>query len=266
MGAGGGEGVPVDLPSLSVVVPAKDEAVRIATTLEGILAHTRPRYAALEIIVVDDGSADGTGDLVEALGHAEVRVVRHAVCRGKGAAVATGLQNATHEWTLMLDADLSVSMDHLEQLADFADTHDIVIGSKWAPGSETKYPPLRRALSIFSRVLVSTLAVGGFKNTQCGFKLFRTNVTRRLLALQRIEGYGYDFELLYLARRYGIPVAERPICCDDLMTRNVSLASYRRTLGELLGLARDRMLGRYPAALPDDSPASEPAPAGDAPA
>jgi dolichyl-phosphate beta-glucosyltransferase len=240
----------MDLPSLSIVVPAKDEAARIGPTLEGILAHTEPRYDQLEVIVVDDGSTDGTGDVIAALGSDRVRVVRHDICRGKGAAVRSGLQAARNEWTLMLDADLSVSMDHLEQLAALADAHDIVIGSKWAPGSDTKYPPLRRALSIFSRVLVSTLAVSGFRDTQCGFKLFRTEVTRRLLALQRIEGYGYDFELLYLAKRFDVPVAECPIRCDDLMTRNVSMGSYARTLGELLGLALDRMLGRYPRTLP----------------
>lgn len=231
------------LEELSVVIPAYDESKRIPSTLRSIAERLDGLLRAYEIVVVDDGSRDGTADLVRGLGLGQVRVVVRPERGGKGAAVRTGVAAARMEWILIADADGAVSIDQLDRLAEHAGSHSIVIGSRGVPAG---YSWSRRVLSLSSRIPVGLLAVRGYRDTQCGFKLFRASVARELFAHQRLDGYGYDFEVLYLARRFGHAVVEVPVHFEHQAGSKVGARSFVHALAELLALAGNRVLRRYP--------------------
>lgn len=234
------------LQSLTVVIPAFNEAARIGSTLRQVLDYCEQHVATFEIIVVDDGSTDNTAEVVAANGGERVRLLGHKRCAGKGRALRTGVDAAQLEWVLFLDADHAISIDELRQCIEPAADAPIVIGSKRMQGAVVQYRWWRRVLGLMSQWIIRVAAVRGVHDTQCGFKLLRTDVARGLFSLQTIEGFGYDFELLCLARRYGIAVREVPVTCRDAGDGSVRLASYLRTLGELLRLVRNRLTNRYP--------------------
>ena len=240
----------MNLSSLSVVVPAHNEAHRLGASLARLLEWLPAHVQSFEIVVVDDGSTDGTADVARAAADPRVRLVVRDQRGGKGAAVRSGIETARLEWTLVVDADLSIPIEELARLEPRAADHQIVIGSKWSEGAETSYPPLRRLLSLLSRWVVAVFVVPGFKDTQCGFKLFRTDVARSLFACQLLTGYGFDFEILYLARRFGYAVAEVAIRCKHTQGGQVALGSYWRTLLELATVVAHKLRGSYPARPP----------------
>jgi len=236
----------VPLPELTVLVPAYNEAQRIESTLERILAFLPGRFARSEVLVVDDGSNDGTADLVDARFGERVRLVRRARRGGKGAAVRTGVESAACAWTLFVDADLSIPIEEVLELAPHAGAASVVIGSKRAPGSHVDYPRLRHLLGGVGQLLVSLFVVSGFHDTQCGFKLYRTDVARELFRHARIDGFGFDFELLFLARRLGHTVREVPVRCAHRIGGSVRPATYLRVLLEVARLDLYRLRGLYP--------------------
>lgn len=240
--------VPAPVRDLTVVVPAFNEARRIGPTLERLLAWLPGHSERSEVLVVDDGSTDGTGDLVEREFAGRVRLVRRPRRGGKGAAVRSGVEAARGTWILLADADLSIPIEELEKLAPFAADHPVVIGSKRAPGSDLAYPPLRRMLGGVGQKLIAAFVVSGFHDTQCGFKLFRADVAKELFALQKLDGFGYDFEVLFLARRYGHPVREVPVRCAHQLGSTVRLKSYWTVLVEVFTVVSNRLRGVYPPA------------------
>ncbi|HLU40130.1 MAG TPA: dolichyl-phosphate beta-glucosyltransferase [Planctomycetota bacterium] len=231
---------------LSIVIPALNEAERLPATLAVLRAFLRQRGEPAEILVVDDGSTDGTADLARAVLAGEGRVVSHAVRRGKGAAVRTGVAAARGEWILVTDADLSIPIVELDKLEAASADAPIVIGSKRLGGGDLRYPLLRRLGSAVGQLCIRALVVRGFADTQCGFKLFRADVARVLTAHQRLRGFGYDFELLFLARRAGLPVREVPVACRHRPGSSVRVSAYAETLREALAVAWLRLRGAYP--------------------
>ena len=235
---------------ITVLVPAHDEARRIEATLEQILAFLPSRFEAWEVLVVDDGSRDGTAELVRARFPGRVTVIQRPRRGGKGAALRAGVRVASRAWILFVDADLSIPIEELEKLLPFAEKSPIVIGSKRAPGSRIEYPRLRRALSGIGQILISTFVVRGFHDTQCGFKLYRADVARELFGLSLIDGFGFDFEVLFLARRLGHAVSEVPVRCVHRAGGSVRLGTYLGVLLEVARLCAHRARGRYPAPRP----------------
>jgi len=233
---------------LTILFPAYNEARRIANTLEQTLAWARAQLDAYEILVVDDGSTDGTADLVAARFGADVRLIRRARRGGKGAAIKSGVEAAGRPWILFSDADLSIPIGEFEKLWAEAAAAPIVIGSKRAPGGKLEYPALRRLLGGLGQQLIARTVVAGFHDTQCGFKLYRTDVARELFAHQRIDGFGFDFELLMLARRLGHAVREVPIRCEHKLGGSVSPRAYLTVLGEIVRIRWNLLRGRYPPA------------------
>lgn len=231
---------------LTVLLPAYNEALRIEGTLDKVLAWLPSRVARFEVIVVDDGSGDGTADVVERRYGSRVRVVKRPRRGGKGAAIKSGVMAAKGEWILFSDADFSIPIDELEKLAARTSEAPIVIGSKRAPGSDLEYPKLRNMLGQVGNLLVSTCVVSGFHDTQCGFKLYRADVARELFAHQRLEGFGFDFEVLMLARRMGHAVVEVPIRCAHKIGGSVRLSTYLAVLKEVGIVLANKLLGRYP--------------------
>jgi dolichyl-phosphate beta-glucosyltransferase len=239
---------PALVRELTVVVPAYNEAQRIVPSLEKILAFLPGRFEAAEVLLVDDGSTDGTADLVESRFPGRVRVLRQPRRSGKGSAVRAGVLAARMPWVLFVDADLSIPIEETLALCARADRAPIVIGSKRAPGSEIEYPLLRRYLGGLGQRMISLLVVGGFHDTQCGIKLYRQDAARELFPLSRIDGFGFDFEVLFLARRLGWDVHEVPIHCQHKVGGTVRLRTYLRVLSEVARLTSYRARGLYPPA------------------
>jgi dolichyl-phosphate beta-glucosyltransferase len=231
---------------LTILIPAYNESQRITATLEKVLAYARAHLDAFEILVVDDGSDDGTAELVRTRFGDAVRVLRRDARGGKGAAIRSGVEAASRPWILFSDADFSIPIEEFEKLWKEADRAPIVIGSKHAPGGHVEYPPLRRFLGSIGQRLIALFVVSGFHDTQCGFKLYRTDTARELFRFQRIDGFGFDFEVLFLARRLGHAVREVPIRCEHKIGGTVRLSTYLSVLGEILRLRWNVLLGRYP--------------------
>ncbi len=201
------------LRSLSIVIPAFDEALRLPTSLGRVFAWLDEVNASAEVIVVDDGSADDTVAVARGLAQSEPRlkVVTLGRNRGKGAAVRLGVETATLDWVLFSDADLSTPIEELLRLAQAVDAgHDIAIGSRDVADSqiERHQPWYREAMGRTFNRIVQALAMPGIHDTQCGFKLFSREAAKRSFARMTIEGFAFDVEVLYVARRLGYRIAE----------------------------------------------------------
>jgi dolichyl-phosphate beta-glucosyltransferase len=197
----------------SIVIPAYNEGERLAPTLEKVLAYVRQQGWDAEVIVVNDGSRDNTAELVRSFAARDlkVRLVENPGNRGKGYAVRNGMLNARGDIVVFSDADLSSPIEEMPKLlAALAAGADIAIGSRWLQAElQTQRQSLHRQL--FGRVfnLLLRIILGlRFKDTQCGFKAFTRRSAQTILPLQRIERWGFDPEILFLARKFGFRVEE----------------------------------------------------------
>jgi dolichyl-phosphate beta-glucosyltransferase len=196
---------------LSVVVPAYNEEARLEPGLRQALGYLAGRGAPYELLVVDDGSRDGTSRVAAAFAGEGVRVLRHERNRGKGAAVRTGLLASRGRKVLVSDADFSTPIEEVEKLERFLqDGTPLVIGSRGLADSQVRQrqPFCRETMGKTFNRLIRLFGVRGIRDTQCGFKLARGDEGRRLAAELKIDGFAYDVELIWLARRRGYKVAE----------------------------------------------------------
>ena len=202
-------------PELSIVIPAFNEESRLPGSLEKIAAYLREKRPNTEVIVVDDGSRDRTAAVAESWRDRipTLRVVSNGVNRGKGFSVRHGSLEARGEIVLFTDADLSSPIEEAEKLLAALEAHDVAIGSRAVDRSliEVHESPFREfAGIIFNRIVRVTLRLP-FVDTQCGFKAFRRERCRIIFEQQTIERFGFDPELLYLARHHGLSTAEVPV-------------------------------------------------------
>ena len=201
-------------PFLSVIVPAYNEERRIGPTLEKLVGYLTSRPFEWEVLVVDNGSDDATATVVESWA-SEVPQVRleSLPTAGKGLAVRHGMLRAEGKLRFMCDADMSMPVEHLDDFLDrMGEGYDIVIGSRQTEGARRFDEPLVRHLMgrVFNRI-VRVVAVGGFEDTQCGFKMFRGQTADEVFPRQRATGFGFDVEVLFIARRRGASILEMPI-------------------------------------------------------
>ena len=203
-----------DFPLLSVVIPAFNESARIVATLDALAQYLGGQEYKSEVLVVDDGSVDGTADLVLqwAADRSDTFVISipHA---GKGWAVRAGMLAARGSYRFMCDADLAMPVHWIGAFVERMEAGlDVVIGSREAVGARRFDEPAYRHMMgrVFNRV-VRLMAVRGFQDTQCGFKCFRAEVAEQLFRLQRTKGMGFDVEILFLAVKRGINIEEMPI-------------------------------------------------------
>jgi dolichyl-phosphate beta-glucosyltransferase len=261
------QSTPVDRrPAVSVVIPAYNEQQRIVPTIGAIAAHMCSTGVPWELIVSDDGSTDDTVALVDSLGLANVRVLRPGVNRGKGAAVRDGVTEASGELILFTDADLSTPIEEFDRLAEpVAGGADVAIASRAATGAhEAEREPVRRFVSGVLRRGVRLLTGVGVRDTQCGFKLFTRTAARNLFARATVEGFSFDLELLWLAERWGLDVAEIPVRWID--APGSSVRPWRESLRFLRDVAALRLRawrGVYPPTAPSPllAASADPAPA-----
>jgi dolichyl-phosphate beta-glucosyltransferase len=195
---------------ISLVIPAYNEAERLGSTLERAVEYLSRRGASYEVLVVDDGSRDRTVQVAEGFSDRGVRVIRHERNRGKGAAVRTGVLASQGGEVLLSDADASTPIEELEKLERSLARAPVVFGSRAVEGADVRqHQPFYRELmgKTFNRI-IRVLGVGGVSDTQCGFKLLAGDVARELAAELTVDGFAYDVELVWLARRRGYPIAE----------------------------------------------------------
>lgn len=221
-------------PSLTVVLPAFDEAARIEPALDELFGYlhrdgpareggrSAQELGAWDVLIVDDGSTDGTAKLVEARPEAQGPEARLRVLRrphaGKGAAVRVGMLAATGDLVIFADADLATPADQLPLLTESLADHDVALGSRVHPdGTDRRasQPLHRRALGRAFHLLAGAWVTGNVRDTQCGFKGFRREVGRDLFSRQRIESIVFDAEIIHLARRRGYRVAVVPVQWSD---------------------------------------------------
>ena len=201
---------------LSAVIPAYNEEKRIGTTLKRIGEYLLKKDYLYEIIVVDDGSVDGTCRLVGEIAEQIpcIRLLINGVNRGKGYSVRKGILSSRGQLIIFSDADLSTPIEELDKLKMWIERgYNVAIGSRALPQSRIilRQPWYRVCMGkIFNR-LVQLLAIPEIKDTQCGFKLFKGKVAKFLFERQRIDGFGFDAEILFIARKSGYSVREVPV-------------------------------------------------------
>ncbi|HEX8814383.1 MAG TPA: dolichyl-phosphate beta-glucosyltransferase [Terriglobales bacterium] len=235
----------------SIILPAYNEQARIAATLEKILAHAADRRWNVELLVVNDGSTDETAAIVSryAVDHRALRLLDNPANRGKGYSVRNGILHARGDILLFSDADLSSPIEEADKLfAAIAEGTDIAIGSRWVdPRLQIRKQPLHRR--IFGRIfnLALRIILGlRFKDTQCGFKAFTRRSAQALFTLQKIDRWGFDPELLFLARKFGFSVHEVPVAWSHREgTRIQPLRDGIRMFGELLKVRWYMLTGNY---------------------
>lgn len=238
-----------EAPYLSIVIPAYNEQVRLPASLGTIVDFVGSKPYSAEIVVVDNNSKDGTSAIIQDFA-ARFMCVRGLFegTQGKGAAVRAGMLAARGVYRFICDADLSMPITELDrflppQLADY----DIAIASREAPGAVRYHEPWHR--HVMGRVfntIVRVLAVPGLQDTQCGFKMFRAEVAEALFPLQTMNGWSFDVEILYAARRRGYRIVEVPI--HWYYGENTRISPLRDSLDmavEVLKIRRNGLRGLY---------------------
>jgi len=234
----------------SLVIPAYNEAARLGTSLEKVLAYVHSQGWNAEVIVVDDGSRDQTAEIIRAFAAKDpiVRLVQNPGNHGKGYSVRNGMLRAEGEILIFSDADLSSPIEESAKLLEALQGADIAIGSRWLrTETQIQRQPLHR--QIFGRIfnLLMRLILGlQYKDTQCGFKAFNRAAAQAIFPLQRIERWGFDPEILFLARKLRFKVKEVPVLWGHSGgTRINPLVDGFRMFTEMLRIRWYSVTGRY---------------------
>ncbi|PYU01890.1 MAG: glycosyl transferase [Acidobacteria bacterium] len=238
-------------PQLSMVIPAFNEELRLPATLESIAAYIKSCGRTVEVLVVDDGSKDRTAAVAESFRGkiAALRVVHNGANRGKGYSVRHGVQEARGHIVLFTDADLSAPIEEAGKLIDALQHFDLAIGSRAVDRSliTVHESPFREFAGIIFNKIVRLILWLPFVDTQCGFKAFNRERCRIIFEQQTIERFGFDPELLYLARHHGLRAAEIPVRWGHSPATKVSML--RDSIQMFLDVFKIRwnsLLRRYP--------------------
>ena len=230
-------------PFLSVIIPAYDEEQRLPDSLQKVVTYLEQEDYGWEVVVADDGSRDRTPQIADEFAErcASVRLVR-SEHGGKGHACKQGVLAARGQWLFLCDADLSMPIEELSKFVALSTQgYDILIGSREMPGAHRYGEPALRHLMGRVFNLVTRCAVRSINDTQCGFKLFSRDVARDLFSVQRISGWAFDVELLFVAQRRGHKIVEVPI--EWYYGSRSKVSPVRDTLDMLCEVARVRVNG-----------------------
>jgi dolichyl-phosphate beta-glucosyltransferase len=237
---------------LSVIIPAYNEELRLPRTLSHAIEYLGAQSYSSEIIVVNDGSTDGTERIVRERNSdpIPVRLLAHAdgANHGKGAAVRKGMLEARGEYRLFMDADNSTTLDQIVRLWPLIDKgYNVVLGSRALANSvigvrQARYKELAGR---FGNWIIQKLAVPGISDTQAGFKMFAGKAADIIFPRQTIDRWGYDVELLVIARSHGCRIGEVPITWINASGSKVTMKSYFQALGDVLKIRRNLKAGLY---------------------
>jgi glycosyltransferase involved in cell wall biosynthesis len=241
-------------PHLSIIIPAWNEEQRLEASLAKIVAYLENEELQAEILVVDDGSSDGTASVAgRALAGLPGRLLRNDENRGKGFSVRRGCLEARGRWLLLTDADLSAPIEEYAKLAAAARDHDldVAIGSRGLPGAviEVHQSLVRERMGKCFNLLMRWMTGLPFRDTQCGFKLMDRKRVRPLFERMVVDRFAFDVELLFLAVRFGLAVREVPIVWRNEPQSRVSMLA--DPLNMLWDVARVRWRFRRGAYNPD---------------
>ena len=214
-------------PDLSIIIPSYNEESRLPATLDGIAGYLQSYRGTAEVLVVDDGSKDGTAAVAEyfRIKIPTLRVVSNGENRGKGYSVRHGMQEARGKIAPFTDADLSAPIEEAGKLIEALENYDVAIGSRAMDRSliSVHESPFREFAGIVFNKIVRVILWLPFVDTQCGFKAFRRENCGVIFEQQRIERFGFDPELLYLARHHGLRTAEIPVRWGHSAATKVSM-------------------------------------------
>ena len=238
-------------PELSIIIPSYNEELRLPATLERIAAYLSRSGRVAEVLVVDDGSKDHTAEVGEAFRGAipMLRVVSNGVNRGKGFSVRHGMQEATGRIALFTDADLSAPIEEADKLISALEHYDLAIGSRAVDRSlitvhESRF---REFAGIIFNKIVQLILWLPFVDTQCGFKAFRRERCKIIFEQQTIERFGFDPELLYLARHHGLHAVEIPVRWGHSPATKVNMMRDSiQMFFDVFQVRWNSLLGRYP--------------------
>jgi dolichyl-phosphate beta-glucosyltransferase len=220
------------IPYLSLVIPAYNEERRLLPSLQRVDQYLSTRPYASELVVVDDGSTDRTAELVRGFApsapdRVQVRLLAHERNRGKGAAVRTGCLAAQGEYVVFTDMDLAVPVEEVGRVLERLEAGvEVAVGTRLHPGGRdmrSSQPLLRRLAGRLFVLVRRLVAVPEFRDTQCPLKGFRRQAAHRLFAAQRLSGWAFDVELVYLAKRWGLRVEEVPVRWEHVAGSRVGL-------------------------------------------
>ena len=238
--------------SLSIVIPAYNEERRLPPTLDRLLAYLRSEgFSDWELLVVDDGSRDQTAEVVNRYAAAEPRIhlLENPGNRGKGYAVRNGMLKASKDWVLITDADLSAPIEELSRLTDavHAQNAAVAIGSRAIDRSlvTVHQAPFREWSGRFFNLVMRLVTGLPFRDTQCGFKLFRRDAAEAIFKRQRIDGFGFDVEDLMIARVQGFKAIEVGVRWANVEGTKVSLISGLRSFSDVALVRWNQWTGRY---------------------
>jgi glycosyltransferase involved in cell wall biosynthesis len=233
--------------SISIIVPAFNEEIRIPATLDKVRGYLdRSAWDFAEVVVVDDGSRDGTAQAARAAG---ARVIENPGNRGKGYSVRHGMLEAKGEWALFTDADLSAPIEDLEKLWAAAEHRSVrvAIGSRAMDRSlvGVHQPAFREAMGRIFNLAMRAITGLPYRDTQCGFKLFEAGAAREIFSRQRLDGFGFDVEVLFIARLLGYAAAEVPVRWNNAAGSTVSLGRGVMAFLDPLKVRWNGWMGRY---------------------
>ncbi len=234
---------------LSVIIPAYNEAKRISATLLDIDKYLSKQKYSYEILVVSDGSTDGTAKIAKKMQELvkNLKIIDNKKNHGKGYVVKQGILEARGKYRLFMDADNSTTIDHLDKFWPETKKHDIVIGSIEIKGAKIEETAAwyRRWLGKLAKYVIRIIAgLWEIKDSQRGFKLFSEKSVKKLFPKQTLIRWGFDFEILVLAKKFGFKVKEVPVIWKNPPGK-VTLSSYFKTFGELLKIKLNLIRGKY---------------------
>jgi dolichyl-phosphate beta-glucosyltransferase len=235
---------------LTIIVPSYNEELRLPPSLESIALYLRNANWPAEVIVVNDGSKDHTAEVAASFADriANLRVVENGENRGKGFSVRHGMREAKGEIVLFTDADLSAPIEEADKLIKALEQYDVAIGSRAMNRNliEVHESAFREFAGIVFNWIVRAVLLLPFVDTQCGFKAFRRERCRIIFEQQRIERFGFDPELLYLARHHGLKAVEIPVRWSHSPATKVNmLRDSIQMFVDVFTIRWNAVLGRY---------------------
>jgi dolichyl-phosphate beta-glucosyltransferase len=239
------------VPEISVIIPAYNEERRLPSTLNSVYEFLTKYEKDFEILVVDDGSIDHTVDIVEEFSknHNNIRLLSYLPNKGKGYAVKHGILAAKGDVLLINDADGSSPIEELVRLTAAIDNSaDVAIGSRAKPDDSRVVKALayRKLIGNTFNLIVQSLLLPGIYDTQCGFKMFKRNVARDIFSVAHLDGFGFDVEVLYIARIRNYKIVEIPINWTNVEGSKVNLFfDSPKMFIDVLNVVVSKWLGKY---------------------
>ncbi|MFH1650182.1 MAG: dolichyl-phosphate beta-glucosyltransferase [Candidatus Woesearchaeota archaeon] len=232
------------IKSLSVIVPAYNEEKRLLKSMSKIISFIKELKIPTELILVDDGSTDKTAEIARKAG---AKVISYKPNKGKGNAVRTGVFAAKNEWVLFMDADLSTPLNMYPRLAQHY-KNDFIIGSRNMKDSDIQLERgwFRKLLGKGFPLITRILLLPGIKDTQCGYKLMRTKEAKKVFKLSRINGFGFDAEILFIAKKNGYSIKEVPVVWkNDAASKVHPIKDTWRMFWNVVGIRINNIKGKY---------------------